>query len=96
MKTLLTLLLLLSISLFGASFDCAKAITKVEKMICADDQLSALDENLSKVFKEAMNSTENKEQLQKEQFAWMRERDKCKSNECLQQHYNNQIQRKAA
>jgi uncharacterized protein/Tfp pilus assembly protein PilZ len=91
-KKLLIMMLLSVISVFGTSFDCAKAKTNVEKMICSDAELSALDENLSKAFKEALKSTDDKEQLKKEQFAWMKERDKCKSNECLQEHYNNQIQ----
>lgn len=72
MKKLLTLILLLSVSLFGASFDCAKATTKVEKMICADPELSALDENLSKAFKEAMSATNDKEQLKKDQKIWQK------------------------
>lgn len=91
MKTYLTFILLLSVSLFGASFDCAKAKTNVEKMICADPDLSALDENLSKAFKEAMNSTENKEQLKKEQFAWMKERNQCLNKECIANSYLSRI-----
>ncbi|MDD2367918.1 MAG: lysozyme inhibitor LprI family protein [Sulfuricurvum sp.] len=84
MKTLLTLILLLSISLFVVSFDCAKAKTNVEKMICADPELSALDENLSKVFKEALKSTDDKEQLKKEQFAWLKyDRNTCINRQCL-------------
>lgn len=74
MEKLLSLILLLNISLFGASFDCAKALSNVEKMICADPELSALDENFSKAFKEAMKNTEDKEDLKKEQFTWMKER----------------------
>lgn len=91
MKTLLTFILFLSVSLLGASFDCAKATTKVEKMICADPELSALDENLSKTFKEALKATEDKEQLKKEQFAWMRERNLCKDNACTQKSYKSRI-----
>lgn len=79
--------LLLNVSLFGVSFDCAKASTKVEQMICADPELSVLDENLSKAFKEAMKSTDDKEQLKKEQFAWMKERNLCKDNVCIQKSY---------
>ena len=56
-------------------------------MICADPELSKLDENLSKTFKEAMNTTDDKEQLKKEQFAWMRERDKCKAVKCIKEKY---------
>lgn len=50
MKTLLTLIFLLSISLFGASFDCAKATSKVEKMICSDEKLAKLDSELSQIY----------------------------------------------
>ena len=87
MKKLLTLILLLSISLFGASFDCTKAQSNVEKMICSDVELSALDDNLSKAFKEALKSTEDKDQLKKEQFLWMKERNQCKDNACTQKSY---------
>lgn len=74
-------------SLFGASFDCTKAKTNIEKMICADPELSALDENLSKVFKESLKSADDKEQLKKEQFAWMKERNLCKDNACSKKSY---------
>lgn len=92
MKKLLTLILLLTTTLFGASFDCTKAKTNVEKMICADEELSALDENLSKAFKEALTNTEDKEKLKKEQFAWMKERDKCQDKSCIKNIYNIKIQ----
>lgn len=91
MKKLLTLILLLNISLFGASFDCKKASGKVEKMICADTELSALDENLSKAFKEALTSTDDRDQLKKEQFTWMRERNKCQDVSCVQSMYSSKI-----
>jgi uncharacterized protein YecT (DUF1311 family) len=79
------------VSLFGASFDCAKASNKVEKMICANPVLSTLDENLSKIFKEAVKATDDKEQLKKEQFLWIKERDHCKENICVQKSYKKRI-----
>jgi len=91
MKKLLTLMLLLSVSLFGASFDCAKASSNVEKMICADPELSALDDNLSKAFKEAMKATDNKDQLKKEQFIWMKERNRCKAVKCIKEKYQKKL-----
>lgn len=91
MKKLLTLILLLNVSLFGASFDCAKAQSNVEKIICADTELSALDENLSKAFKEAMSATDDKAQLKKEQFVWIKERNKCKADECVKQKYQSRL-----
>lgn len=83
--------LLLNVSLFGVSFDCAKATTKVEKMICTNPVLSALDENLSKAFKEALKATDDKEQLKKEQFLWMKDRNQCKSDECVKQKYQSKL-----
>jgi len=38
----------------AASFDCAKARTKVEKLICGDPQLSRQDEDLAKAYGEAL------------------------------------------
>ena len=38
----------------AASFDCAKAVTNIEKMICSDAELSKLDEELSKAYSEVL------------------------------------------
>lgn len=75
MKKSLILILLLSISLFGASFDCAKATTKVEKMICADPELSVLDEKLHIVYKKALGKSSDKAKLIQEQRDWVKERN---------------------
>jgi len=77
MRLFIYSLFLFTVSLFGASFDCTKASSKVEKMICSDSELSALGDNLSKAFKEALKSTDDKDQLKKEQFLWMKNRDQC-------------------
>lgn len=37
-----------------AGFDCSKATTKIEKMICADAGLSKLDEQLDTAYKTAL------------------------------------------
>jgi uncharacterized protein YecT (DUF1311 family) len=44
----------------AASFDCAKARTKVEKLICADPQLSRQDEDLAKAYGEALKLWDGK------------------------------------
>jgi uncharacterized protein len=92
MKKILIVLFFLGISVFGASFDCVKASSHVEKMICADVKLSLLDENLSQVFKKAINATDDQDQLKKEQFAWMKERNKCQDISCVQSLYSSKIQ----
>lgn len=75
MKKLLISILILSISLFGASFDCAKAKSNVEKMICKDAELSALDEKLHIVYKEALGKSLDKAKLIQEQRDWVKERN---------------------
>jgi uncharacterized protein YecT (DUF1311 family) len=47
-------LVLLAAPATAASFDCAKARTKVEKLICKDPQLSRQDEDLAKAYGEAL------------------------------------------
>ena len=38
--------------LYAASFDCNKATTETEKAICADPELSALDAEMGKAWKQ--------------------------------------------
>ena len=55
------LLIVLAPSLASAaSFDCAKARTKVEKLICKDPQLSRQDEDLAKTYGEALKLWDGK------------------------------------
>ena len=44
----------------AASFDCAKARTKIEKLICKDPQLSRQDEDLAKAYGEALKLWDGK------------------------------------
>jgi len=44
----------------AASFDCAKARTKVEKLICADPELSRQDEALAVAYAEALKAWDGK------------------------------------
>jgi uncharacterized protein len=41
------LLMICSTTVSAASFNCAKAKSKVEKAICSDNELSLLDEDLA-------------------------------------------------
>jgi uncharacterized protein len=45
----------------AASFDCAKAQSKVEKIICADAELSKLDEDLATAYWLAIRNHTNVE-----------------------------------
>lgn len=89
MKKLLTLILLTSISLFAASFDCTKATTNVEKMICADEQLSQLDTKLSQIYSSFYFLTQ---EIKSDQRAWMKKRNTCKESSCVKTFYQQRVE----
>ena len=55
-------LLMIAGNVHAAGFDCVKASTEVEKMICDDDELSRLDESLNTAYLEALERPDIKEQ----------------------------------
>lgn len=81
----------LAVNTQAASFDCAKASTKVEKAICADEELSKLDEDLGKAYSEALPKAPDPESLKQQQKQWLRERNKCSDTACLKQAYQTRL-----
>jgi uncharacterized protein YecT (DUF1311 family) len=81
-------LLLLSPSAFSASFDCAKAATRVEKLVCTSPQLSKLDSDLGDLYKEALAKDAS---IRQDQVAWLRQRNQCADANCLQSAYADRI-----
>lgn len=71
----------------AASFDCAKASTAVEKMICADAELSRLDEEMQTVHSQAYQYTADPVGFRAEQRQWLKTRDTCKDADCVAQAY---------
>ena len=78
----------------AASFDCALARSAKEKMICADPQLSALDEQLSASYKDAVERSSAKTTLRQWQRDWLKngEVSSCTTAACLTQAMNTRIQ----
>lgn len=70
----------------AASFDCAKAGTKTEKLICADAELSKLDEALAVAYADALKSTDPAS-LKAAQKAWLKRRNRCGNVACIQAAY---------
>ena len=73
--TLLTGSFLLSASVsFGASFDCKKASTEFEHLICDNAELNKLDEDLGKAYKQKRDSLskDGKDLLKKSQRNWLK------------------------
>ncbi len=76
----------------AASFDCTKAVSEIEKIICGDDELSRLDESLSKAYLEALKRADIKKQTIKSQRQWLKnERNACQNAECIKTAYETRI-----
>lgn len=71
------------------SFDCMKAASQVEKMICTEPTLFRLDEELAAQFRRIVA---DRPEVQPQQTEWLRtSRDKCETVDCLTAAYTDQI-----
>ena len=71
----------------AASFDCARAGTQVERLICAQPALSSLDDQLEKVYATARRG-DRRPALLAEQRAWLLNvRDRCTDAACVRKAY---------
>jgi uncharacterized protein len=85
----------------AAGFDCKKATTHVERLICADPALSDLDSELKRVFDLIEGETfghnaeppyQTIDPVGREETRWLRTvRNKCVDQRCLKQAYVNRI-----
>lgn len=75
----------------AASFDCEKASTKIEKMICGNVDLSRLDEDLSKAYKTALQDEKKSEPTRQAQKKWIKDRNSCQNTACVILAYHNRI-----
>jgi uncharacterized protein len=92
-----TLALTLSTVAFadGPAFDCSKASSKVEKMICADPTLSSTDSVNADIYKEVVRTADNPNQVKQEQRQWLKVRNACQTVDCIAKAYDtryNQLQ----
>ncbi|WP_052941444.1 lysozyme inhibitor LprI family protein [Chromobacterium subtsugae] len=84
----------------AAGFNCVYAKLKVEKMICADAALSALDSELAKRFAAIQAETagvdgdtgKRLDPYGKEQLRWLKEvRNKCEDALCVRDAYKKRL-----
>ena len=78
-------LLALPVAAGAASFDCAKAGTPVERMICSDPGVSALDQRLADAYKAASARDAHVKESQREWLA--NTRNRCGTTACLSEAY---------
>lgn len=84
------------------SFDCATAHHQIEKMVCEDPELAALDVKLAGVFQEALkkveampNTAPQIRHMKAYELRWSRERNECArskdAKECTAESYRYRI-----
>lgn len=60
------------------SFDCGKASTATERLICSSNELAQADVQLAQAYKAALGNAADKAALKKEQAAWLKnQRNVC-------------------
>jgi len=87
MKSILYLFGLLALPVQAASFDCAKALSKVEHMICDNPGLSGLDDRLAALYKAALQNKAGAGDINNTQKQWLNERNTCGDVSCLDALY---------
>lgn len=70
---------------WAAGFDCARAVSAAEVLICASPALSALDSRLNVAFRNAVARARDSAVLRSSQRAWLAddERARCRDEPCL-------------
>jgi uncharacterized protein len=91
LPTFLALALLFSAPvLAAASFDCAKAGTSIERMICGDRDLSQLDDTLTAVFTTEVERADGAA-VRAGQKQWIAARHGCADAACVRRRYEERI-----
>ncbi|MDB5742542.1 MAG: hypothetical protein JWR68_857 [Polaromonas sp.] len=70
------------------SFDCRRARSVSEKLICSDDELARLDRELGQVYARARNAAPNRAAFRRQQEEeWRRREATCQDRDCLLRWY---------
>jgi uncharacterized protein len=87
------LFVILSNPLVGhaASFDCTKAASQVEKLICSDNELSKLDDDLSAAYRAASGDPAVADQVRRDQRQWLAARNVCRDRACIKSAYDHRL-----
>jgi uncharacterized protein len=76
------------------SFDCAKAQSEAEKLVCVDPRLAALDRQLAALYKRVQTSPDELD-IAAEQRGWIKGRDACSRavdpQRCLVESYQTRL-----
>lgn len=88
--SIVAIALLPSQSAQAASFDCSRARTPTEIAICANPEVSSLDEDLAGLYRSLLNQlpAHQADQVRQEQRSWIKARNSCGADiDCLRARY---------
>ena len=86
--TILASYLLISSAAFPSGFNCSKASSQVEHLICSAADLSSADEQLSSLYKQGKK--DNPIALARQRL-WLKERNACTDVNCLRKSYHQRL-----
>ena len=89
----LSLLSIFASAAYGQGFDCTKATTEIEKMICSDKELSALDDTLNETYKAAQKFFPDGNVMRNLQQFWLKStRNTATDMEKLKKVYRERVE----
>ena len=89
----LSLLSIFASAAYGQGFDCTKATTEIEKMICSDKELSALDDTLNETYKAAQKKFPDGNVMRSLQQFWLKStRNTATDMEKLKKVYRERVE----
>lgn|GEM_PF-3361722 len=88
MRHIIYILILISAVLVqAASFNCSLAQTVIEKTVCTNPEISKADEALATLYNNIKSQSRYANDLIKNQHAWLKERNSCKTDSCILEKY---------
>lgn len=76
----------------AAGFNCAKASSAIEKMICGNPELSRMDDDMATAYKAVASKASDSTPLTADQKLWLKDiRNSCKDELCLKKAYSLRI-----
>jgi uncharacterized protein YecT (DUF1311 family) len=78
-------------STHATSFDCAKAGNQTEKIICSDERLSKLDDELNSAYRAAIKDESQSLTIKQTQKQWMKDRNDCPNADCVIRAYQKRL-----
>ncbi len=89
---LTALIFLLPAISLAAGFNCEKASSAVEKMICTNPDLSVMDESMTAAYKKAAAGASDSAPLSADHKLWLKNtRNACRDVSCMKKAYQDRI-----